>query len=60
MSFWTRSEVHQETDGTWTVCLAPWSSKEIKGMPTRDAAVTVLETAHEAMRNFADEILMHN
>jgi len=60
MSFWTRSEVHQETDGTWTVCLAPWSSKEIRGMPTRDAAVTVLETAHEAMRNFANEILMHN
>jgi hypothetical protein len=60
MSFWAPSEVHQETDGTWTVCLALWSAKEIKGMPTRDVAVTALETAHEAMRIFPDDVLMHN
>lgn len=46
-------DIHQETDGTWSVLLRPWSDKKIMGFATAEAALDAEEKIYEAMKAFS-------
>lgn len=44
-------EITLEHDGTYTVSLAPWYERPIKGIPSRSLALEFVHAAYEAMQS---------